>query len=229
MKTILRNLIQLFFPNLCVVCNEKLVDGEQHICIGCLSNLPKTAYHLQKDNRLEDFFAGRILFQRIAAYTYFIHEGSVQKIVHELKYNNNPAIGQYIGELCGNEIKESDFVSDIDLIVPIPLHPKRLKQRGYNQSLEISKGISKKTNIPINSIDLIRIVNNKSQTQHSRDERWKNVENIFAMTNPKVFENKHILLIDDIITTGSTIESCAKELLKSKGCRVSIYAFGVAQ
>ena len=228
MKKIFRNLLSLFFPNLCVVCKTRLTEAEQHICIDCISLLPKTNFHLQPDNRLEQFFAGRIPFQRIAAFAYFVKEGSIQQIIHELKYNDNPAVGQFIGELCGEHIKGSDYISAIDHLVPIPLHDKRLQERGYNQSLEICKGMSKVLNIPIDATTLVRTVNNKSQTKHSRFERWENVEGIFRLTNKRTFKNKHILLVDDIITTGSTLESCAREVLKCDGCKISIFAVGAA-
>ncbi|MDU1890233.1 MAG: phosphoribosyltransferase family protein [Dysgonomonas sp.] len=228
MKTIFRNILNLFFPDLCVVCQNRLIEGEQHICVDCLLLIPKTNFHLHPDNRLEQFFAGRIPFERIAAYAYFVKGGSVQSIIHELKYKNNPDIGCFIGQLCGNSVKDSDFISDIDLLVPVPLHPKRQKQRGYNQSLEICKGISGITQIPIDDKTLIREVNNLSQTKNSRFDRWQNVTDIFAMTDYESFRDKHILLVDDVITTGSTLESCVKEILKFTKCRISIFAVGTA-
>lgn len=228
MKNILHNFLGLFFPHLCVVCNERLIDGEQHICTDCLLLIPQTNFHLHPDNRLEQFFAGRIPFQRIAAYAYFVKDGSIQKIIHELKYKQNPEIGQFIGKLCGENIKNSDFIRGIDLLVPVPLHPKREKERGYNQSLEICKGISEITSIAIDSNTLIRKINNPSQTKNARFDRWKNVEDIFSLQNKSTFDNKHILLIDDVITTGSTLESCAKEILKAGNTKVSIFAVGTA-
>lgn len=228
MRNIFHNFLNLFFPNLCVVCNERLSEWEQHICTECLLLLPKTNFHLQLDNRLEQFFAGRIPFRQIAAFAYFVKGGSIQHIIHELKYNHNPHIGRFIGELCGENLKDSSFISTIDLLVPVPLHPKREKERGYNQSLEICKGISAITGIPVDGKTLIRTINNPSQTKNARFDRWKNVENIFSITNHSIFEDKHILLVDDVITTGSTLESCAKEILKNKGSSISIYAVGTA-
>ena len=228
MKTIFHNFLDLFFPNLCVVCKQRLSEGEQHICTDCLLLIPKTNFHLQPDNRLEQFFAGRFPFQHIAAFAYFVKGGSIQHIIHELKYNRNPHIGRFIGELCGENIKNSDFISSIDMLVPVPLHPKRQKERGYNQSLEICKGISHITGIPINSDTLLRKVNNPSQTKNARFDRWKNVEDIFHVVTPETFANKHILLVDDINTTGSTLESCAKEILECINSKISIYSVGTA-
>ncbi|WP_165040954.1 ComF family protein [Dysgonomonas sp. ZJ709] len=228
MRNIFRDFLTLFFPHLCVVCNCRLNESEEHICLNCLSLLPKTNYHNQPNNRLEDFFAGRFPFEHITAFAYFVKGGSIQRVIHELKYRNNPNIGYFIGELYGIDIKYSSFIADIDYLVPVPLHPKRQKQRGYNQSLEIAKGISKQTGIPINSATLIRVINNPSQTKNSRFERWKNVEDIFTINNTDTFKGKHVLLIDDVITTGSTIEACAKEILKSEGAKISILAIGCA-
>jgi ComF family protein len=227
-KTIFNDLLNLFFPNLCVVCKNKLAEGEQFICLECLLQLPKAHNWNEKDNKLEQFFAGRFPFERIASFAHFVKGGSMQQIIHELKYRNNPKIGQFIGQLCGEELASSQFIHNIDYIVPVPLHPKRQKQRGYNQSLEVARGISEKTNIAIDSETLIRTVNNQSQTKNSRFDRWKNVENIFTVTNPDMFKRKHILLIDDVITTGSTLESCAKEILKCHASKLSIFALASA-
>lgn len=228
MKSIFHNFLSLFFPDLCVICRQRLNDGESHICTECILLMPKTNFHLQADNRLEQFFAGRIPFEHISAFAYFVKGGSIQQIIHELKYNHNPEIGHLIGKLCGDNIKDSRFISSVDLLVPVPLHPKRQKKRGYNQSFEICKGISDITEIPIDDHTLIRKINNSSQIKNSRFDRWKNVEDIFSITNEATFCNKHILLVDDVITTGSTIESCAKEILKCTGSKISILAVGTA-
>lgn len=228
MKSIFRSFLALFFPDLCIVCRERLIDGELHICTDCLLLIPKTSFHLQADNRLEQFFAGRIPFERAAAFAYFIKGGSLQQIVHELKYRRNPDIGYFMGKLSGDNIKGSDFINSVDLLVPVPLHPKRQKERGYNQSLKICEGISAVTGIPVDTESLVRTVNNPSQTKNSRFDRWKNVEDIFSLKNEDIFSNKHVLLVDDVITTGSTIESCVREIVKSDGAKISIFALGMA-
>ncbi|MFT4221838.1 ComF family protein [Dysgonomonas sp.] len=228
MKNIFHSFLGLFFPDLCVVCRDRLIDAEQHICTDCLLLLPKTNFHLQPDNRLEQLFAGRIPFERAAAFAYFIKGGSLQQIIHELKYKQNPDIGYFMGKLSGDNIKGSDFISSVDLLVPVPLHPKRQRERGYNQSLKICEGLSAITGIPVNTETLVRTVNNPSQTKNSRFDRWTNVEDIFSLADRDTFGNKHILLVDDVITTGSTIESCAKEILKSDESKISIFAIGTA-
>lgn len=229
MMTIFHNLLDFLFPTLCPACNNRLIEYEKHICLSCISQIPKTNFHLQKDNKLESFFAGRIPFERITAFAHFVKGGTMQPIIHELKYKNNPQLGVFLGELCGTDLQGSEFIKDIDYMVPIPLHPKRLKERGYNQSLEIAKGIAAKTGISIDDEVVIRTRNNASQAKsESRFDRWSNVENIFQLADKEKFEEKHILLIDDVLTTGSTIEACAKEVLKAKNCRISILTIATA-
>ncbi|NDV70222.1 ComF family protein [Dysgonomonas sp. 25] len=226
---IFTNLLDFFFPALCVACERRLHEHEAHLCLDCLSELPKTDYHGQRENKLEAFFAGRVPFVRVAAYAHFVKGGMMQAIIHDLKYKNNPSLGHFMGELCGNDLKESDFVRDIDYIVPVPLHPKRQRKRGYNQSEALAKGISLKTGIPVDYEIVKRAKNNPSQAKSSsREARWKNVENIFVLTDKSKFEGKHILLIDDVLTTGSTLESCARVILQCPSCRISIYTLAAA-
>jgi len=228
MKSIFKNFIELFFPTLCPCCQNKLSQGEKYVCLSCLYTLPYTNHLSEENNKLEDFFAGRFPFTRIASLLYFTKGGSTQKIVHEFKYRNNPELAILIGRLCGKKISEYQLANMIDIIVPIPLHKKRLKKRGYNQSFMIAKGIAEVINKPIDTNNLVRKINNPSQTKNSRFERWKNTEGIFEIKKPLAYENKHILLIDDVITTGSTLEVCAKLILKSPNSSISIYSVGSA-
>lgn len=218
--------IQLFFPRVCVACGKKLMDGEEHLCLECLHSLPRTSYISRPENPLEVFFAGRVPFERVASFAYFSKEGALQKIVHELKYGGNPELGEFLGKWIYRENGSSDFFSSIDCIVPVPLHLRRIKKRGYNQSYHVSKGLAQLSGIPVVADNLLRIVDNPSQTTLGRTERWANVENIFSVTDPSQFRGKHILLVDDIFTTGSTFESCARQLLGSEGVKLSILAVG---
>jgi len=228
MKNILNQFSELFFPRLCICCENRLIPDERHICTSCLINIPKTHHLTKANNKLEDFFAGRFPFGRIASFAFFVKEGSIQKFIHEFKYRNNPDLARYIGRLCGKEIVDNNSFLDIDLIVPIPLHKNKLKKRGYNQSLLIAEGISEVIKKPIDSGNLIRKINNPSQAKSSRLERWENAEGIFDIINKSIFQNKHVLLIDDVITTGSTIEVCSKLILECENSKVSVYSVGSA-
>jgi len=227
--SIFSDFINLFFPALCLSCNDRLVNGEEYLCLSCLGKIPKTNYHNIRNNKLEMLFAGRFPFAGIASYAYFVKGGIIQSVIHELKYKNKPELGEYLGKLCGQEIKESSFLRKTDLIVPVPLHPNRLKQRGYNQAEMIAQGISSITNIPVSRGNMMRIIDNTSQTKQSRSGRWANTEGIFDIKEPEIFNDKHILLVDDILTTGSTVESCIKALTKKcTNSNVSIFTIGAA-
>lgn len=229
MSYIWNSFLELFFPRLCVCCKRLLIEQEKHLCLNCLLDIPRTNHWKEDNNQLEIFFAGRFPFVSISSFAYYVKGGLLQKIVRQIKYKGNKRLAIFMGELCGKEIQKSkDKYVDIDYMIPIPLHPKRLKERGYNQSLALSEGISSQTGIKISCDNLIRIINNPSQTKNSRFERWQNTKGIFDIKNKNIYKNKHVLLIDDVVTTGSTLEICAKLLLSCENCRVSIYTLGSA-
>lgn len=224
---IFEHILDLFFPECCLVCTQRLMKHEEYLCAKCLGEFPFTNQIDTKDNKLENIFAGRFPFKRIASLAYFSKEGFLQPIIHELKYRNRSELGVYLGEMLGTKLMDSNFINDVDILVPVPIHRKRLEERGYNQSLEIIKGIVKNIPLPYNANNLIRLVNNPSQTGLTKSERWDNVENIFEIIDPSIFEDKHILLVDDVITTGSTLESCAKKILSCcPNSRISIVSIG---
>lgn len=226
MTNILKSFSELFFPRLCICCDKRLWEGELFICPSCKLDIPKTEQFGSKS--LENIFAGHFPFSEVSAFAYFSKKGVIQRIIHEIKYKNNPELAIYIGKLCGRDILDKKLFTEIDVIIPVPLHKDRLKKRGYNQSLLIAKGISEIIGVPIDTTSLIRQINNTSQTKKNRSERWENSEDIFSVTNKTLLANKHILLIDDIITTGATIEVCSKQLLKCENSKLSIYSVGVA-
>lgn len=226
MRKIFNSFLELFFPPFCISCNRRLSETERHICFDCLMMIPVTNHLDIKDNNLEQQFAGRFPFRRMAAYAYFIQESTLQKIVHELKYRNNPDIGYYMGEIIGKWVGESGEFHSVDFIIPIPLHKKRLKSRGYNQSEVLAQKIGEYLEKPILVDCLIRTINNPSQTKLSKKERYKNIQNIFEITNKNGLANKHILLIDDVITTGATIETCAKLILTCPNTSISVLSIG---
>ncbi len=228
MVNIFRKILSPFFINTCIYCNYKLLDQEKCICLNCLYKLPRTNNYLIPNNKAEQILAGRFPFERIATFCKFNKQGLLQPLIHELKYKQNKEIGYLLGRLFGKDLKGSKFIENIDYLVPIPLHKKKIKARGYNQAEIIAHGISQSTNIPISTNNLVRAINNPTQTKLSKTQRWENVKGIFIITNPEEYINKHILLIDDIITTGSTIEACVIATIAIEGIKISIASLGEA-
>lgn len=228
MHPILHHLIRLVYPNNCAICNESLVKGEEAICTSCLFQLPKTNYHENSDNEIERRFWGKVHLEAATAYYHFDKGAMVQKLLHQLKYKGNQEIGVVLGRQMANSLKNTVFNEDIDLIVPVPLHKKTLQKRGYNQSTCIAEGIAEVFGKDIDTKTLIRVQENSTQTKKGVFERWENSQGIFDLKDATLFENKHILLIDDVLTTGSTLESCAQAILQAKGSKVSILSLAVA-
>lgn len=228
MVSLIKNILNLFFDNTCPSCHKTLYSTDECICLECIYSLPKTNNYLKPNNDAEIMMAGRFPFERIATYCKFTKGGLVQPLIHCLKYKNNKEIGIKLGRLFGKDIAASSFINKVDYIVPVPLHKKKLKTRGFNQAEVIAQGISELTEIPLSTNNLIRQIHNPSQTKLSKSQRWDNVEGIFKLVKPNQYKNKHILLIDDIITTGSTIEACANALLEAKGVKISIATIGEA-
>lgn len=228
MKTIFRDFIDLFYPSLCICCNQRLIAQEYFLCLECLYSLPFTNHFEIKENSLNKLFYGRFSIENIVCLGYFSKGGKFQKIIHEIKYKNNKDLAVYIGQRCGNKLKESYFIKDIDYIVPVPLHPNRLKRRGYNQSLLLAQGISEITCLPIIDNNLIRLKDNDSQTTKNKTERLKNIAEIFTIQDKNLFKDKHILIIDDVITTGSTIEICVKTILEESNTLISVFCVAQA-
>jgi ComF family protein len=222
MFSYLADFISLFYPTYCNGCGRTLIRGEKHLCCHCLSNLPKTDFHTYKNNPIEMIFAGRVPIFRATSFCFFRYGNVIQTVVHQLKYNKNQAIGTYMGYLLGSYLlKEKEFAS-IDIILPIPLHPNKRKKRGYNQSECIGKGLAKIMSKEMDTTSLIRTVETSSQTKKTRYERVENTSGIFQVTSSEKLTNKHILLIDDVITTGATIESATQQLVSLIGTKVSV-------
>ncbi len=217
----------LFFPDLCVVCNTHLISQEDLICTRCLYNLPKTNYHKEVNNPVSQLFWGRTSIEFATAYFTFKKGSKYQHMMHKFKYHGKKEIGYVLGKSFGNQLRNSNF-EKIDIIIPVPLHKSKLKKRGYNQSEWIGKGLSETLNKPLDTTSFIRSIATETQTRKSRFERWKNVENIFKITDKNAIQGKHILLVDDVVTTGSTLEACANILLEMEGTIVSIATLAVA-
>jgi ComF family protein len=220
--------ISLLFPRLCYGCGNHLLRNEELICTECYVVIPRTNYHEESDNPVEQLFWGRCMIVRGAAFSFYNKGSRIRSLIHNLKYKGIKEIGYELGRIYGLTLKSSAFLKDIDLIVPVPLHHSKMKSRGFNQSEIICMGIEAATGIIANSGIVRRIVISATQTKRSRYDRWTNVEGIFDIPDPEKVKNKHILLVDDVITTGSTIESCANELLRIEGVRVTVLALAFA-
>jgi len=223
-----KDLESLFYPKLCLACSKEALAKNTDICVKCEEELKITNFTSLEDNELVERFWGRIDVKYGFALYYFYKNATVQKLTHQLKYNNNSKIGIELGKRLGYELRETPL-SAIDMIVPVPLHPKKKFKRGYNQSSKISEGLSIVLRKPWTDEGLIRVENTDSQTKKTKMKRFENVKSAFELKRPDLLKGKHILLIDDIITTGATIESCALELLKLEGVKVSIASIGMTK
>ncbi|WP_229130373.1 ComF family protein [Ancylomarina sp. 16SWW S1-10-2] len=198
------------------------MKGEKVICTSCLFQLPKTNFHFQKDNPISEIFIGRVNITNATAFFTFNKGSRYQKLIHKLKYNRQAEIGIELGKHFGNTLMNSEYYRDIDVIIPVPLHPKKKKARTYNQAEMIAKGMAETMNIEMIVDVLVRNIHSESQTKKDKIERWLNVENIFALKSSEKLKNKHVLLVDDVITTGATLEACAQKLLEIDHIKVSI-------
>jgi ComF family protein len=220
--------ISLLFPRLCYGCGDHLLRNEVLICTECFVVIPRTNYHLEKGNQLEKIFWGRCMIEKAAAFSFYNKGSRIRRLIHNLKYKGIREIGNELGKIYGRTLKSSGYTDDIDVIIPVPLHSSKKRIRGFNQSDIISQGLSEATGLPVDIDSLFRKKGTSTQTRRSRYDRWTNVEGIFEIRYPEKICGKHILLVDDVITTGSTIESCATELLKIEGVKVSVVALAFA-
>lgn len=225
----LSDFVSLFFPRLCAACGTHLVRGERVVCLTCLHDLPFTNFHLQDDNAVAKRFWGRVNVGTATSLLHFEKGNKVQQLVHELKYGGRDDVGVYLGEMLGSQlVKEHDY-KDVDVVVPVPLHWRKKLKRGYNQSACFAQGISNAMGIGFNNELLQRAQHTQTQTKKTREERWLNVKDVFVLYGAEKYQGKHILLVDDVITTGATLEACAQQLMQILGARVSIATIAVAE
>ena len=224
----IQDFIALFYPDLCLICDNNMLKHEDCICTSCLYQTPKTDCFKKKENEVKKRFWGRVKLENAASLFIFNKEGNTQKLIHKLKYEDGKNVGVFLGKQLAYAINESDFFNNINFIVPVPLHHKKQKLRGYNQSDYIAKGLSKILKIPINKKSLVRVENTDSQTRKKRFSRWENMMNSFALNNTDKLKNQHILLIDDVVTTGATLEACTHKLQEINGVKISIATIAMA-
>lgn len=224
----LKPLVNLFFPKVCYACNNTLGDNEDTICIDCRNDLPVTNFHFDDNNSVKKVFQGRAIIEHGTALFRFEKRGPVQQLIHGLKYKGYEHIGFVLGNWLGGELSDTEAYNTIDLVIPVPLHNKKLKKRGYNQVTKFGQQIAEALNTNYNDKVLVKITNTKSQTNKGRFTRWSSNDELFALKNMDAINNKHILLVDDIITTGATLEACINVLNQVKNIKISIATMAIA-
>ena len=223
-------LLDLISSRLCVVCGQRLTVSEDVICTKCNLHLPRTDFHQDPyENEMAKLFWHQIPIERATALFYYESHAETANILYELKYKDHPEVGEVMGRLMAKELQASGFFDGIDGIVPIPLAKKRQRQRGYNQSLEIARGISEITGLPIYNKVVRRKAFEGSQTNKGRWERNENVEGVFELKDASAIQGKHLLMVDDVVTTGATVIACVQELCKADNVKVSVIALGFSK
>lgn len=222
--------IGLVYPRLCVVCNGHLLKSEQGFCFSCEQELPRTYDELNpKENPVARVFWGRFPIEAGASCFVFTAKGPIQELVHNLKYNGRKDAGVAAGNYYGNVLRTISPFLTADYILPVPLHEDKLQKRGYNQATCFAQGLSEAMNIPWSENILVRLRATTSQTRKSREQRWANVGDVFAVAAKNKLKNKHVIIVDDVITTGATIEACVLPLLEIRGIKISIVSLAAAR
>lgn len=225
----LKSLLNLFFPKLCNGCNTLLLNNETVICVKCRHELPFTYHHQIENNEIMQKFYGILPIEQATAMLYFHSKGIAQELIHNLKYRKQQEIGTILGNIYAHELIETNKISKVDYIVPTPIHKKRLQERGYNQVATFCEALSKELQIPIENELLFRTKHTKTQTKKSKAKRAELLSNNFDVKAKDHHIGKHYLLIDDVITSGATIEACAKKLLEIPDSKVSLLAIAYTQ
>ncbi len=224
-----QSFLDLIFPRICAGCQQPLQLNEEHICTDCRFDLPRTNSHLEPDRKLINKFAGKVNLEHSLAYLKFVKGGKVQKIMHEIKYRDNQELGEMLGRMYGSELREKGFSEHFDLVLPVPLHKKRLIVRGYNQSDSLAKGLAESLRIEWRDDILKRGIETESQISKSRLQRYKNMQDVFFVENFEGLQSRKIVLVDDTLTTGATLESCVLALNDVGVKNVSIIAMATAE
>lgn len=212
-----RDFISLIFPNYCLGCEASLVKGEKLICTRCMLQMPQTNYHMDNENPLKNRLACRIPIIHAMAMFKFSKSGRVQALLHALKYRNQPALGVMLGNVYGDRLLAADMAKAFDLIIPIPLHESRKRKRGYNQSAKFAEGLSQKLGVQFSDDLIERRIKTATQTRKTKLKRWQNVTDVFHVSRQDQIAGKNVLLVDDVVTTGATLEACGNYLIEA-GC-----------
>ena len=226
-KEIKQSVLHLLFPHICSGCGSDLLGEDSMLCLHCIGAMPETNFELHPNNPVEKNFWGRLPLAGATAQFYFTRESLMQHLMHQFKYKGNKELGLQFGRIMGDQLQRS-YRFKVDALIPLPLFPAKEKRRGYNQATILCKGMSENMQVPVLEDVIIRPQHTETQTKKGRVERWKNMEGKFVLVKPDAICNKHLLLVDDVVTTGATLEACGNELLKAENVRLSIASFCTA-
>ncbi len=221
-RSLWNDFTHLFYPHTCAGCGTDLPDSTAPVCLQCIEQLPSTNFHLHANNPVEKCFWGRIPVHAATAFCHLSTDSVIRNLLHQVKYKGNKAAGIFMGIQMGKSIKDSNRFTDIDLLIPMPLHPAREKKRGYNQAALLCFGMADILQLPVAVNAIKRLSATDTQTHMNRIERWQNMQGRFQIQNPADLANKHVLLVDDVVTTGATLEACGQALLTAGNLRLSI-------
>ncbi len=222
LTSIVNDFSHLFFPHVCAGCGTDNISRQSPVCVHCINSLPLTNFHLHANNPVEKYFWGRIPVAGAASLCHFTEGSVIQHLLHQLKYKGNKETGYFLGRVMGAALNATSRFRDIDVIIPLPLYAERQKKRGYNQSALLCTGIGSVLQRPVIDDAIIRLAATETQTHKNRIERWANMEGKFELIKPAAVAGKHVLLVDDVITTGATLEACGQEIVKAAGVKLSI-------
>lgn len=215
-------LLHIAFPHLCQRCGTDVLNTSDQLCPQCIIALPKTSFELFPDNPIEHYFWGRLDLVSATAQYYFTKDSGMQHLMHVFKYQRNQALGMFLGKLMGQSLLAAPRFSGVDALVPLPLFKSKERARGFNQATVLCKGISEAWGKPVWTDVVIRTEHTESQTKKNRIERWQNMRHRFEIINEEKIRGKHLLLVDDVVTTGATLEACGNEILQAEDTRLSV-------
>lgn len=220
--------LHLLYPHVCTGCGTDVIENENLLCIQCINQLPNTNFALHAGNPVEKIFWGRLPLAAAMSEFYFSKGTVIQRLIHEFKYKGNKDVGMYLGAMMGNSLLSNNRFNNVDALIPLPLYADKEHKRGFNQAAILCKGISEVTNIPMFTDTVLRKRFTQTQTKKHREERWQNVEGSFQINSTSSLKDKHVLLVDDVITTGATLEACGKEILNTQNVQLSIATLAYA-